>query len=118
MVGRSGVPAIRFAGAQGLAPNCDAPPEEASEQIDDSQANWEEREDEEDDRAIGIWSVVLRCGGNRRREIGLRLHAEFDRRAADASRVVQRKSGDARQRRQPLRIYAAIYGAGIDVREI
>jgi hypothetical protein len=42
MVGRSGVPAIRFAGAQGLAPNSDAPPEDVSEQIDDSQADWEE----------------------------------------------------------------------------
>jgi glutathione peroxidase len=42
MEGRSGVPAIGFAGAQGLAPNgMEAPPEDASEQID-SQANWEE----------------------------------------------------------------------------
>jgi hypothetical protein len=41
MGGRSGVPAIGIAGAQGLAPIGDAPPEDVSEQSN-SQANWED----------------------------------------------------------------------------
>src|SRR5579863_7313278 len=42
----------------------------------------------EDDRAVGVWVVGLRCCGDRRWKIGLRLHAEFDRRAADVARLI------------------------------